>query len=145
MTQNTMTIEQEIDEALSVMPDGINDVLANFRLCRDLADKVSNLDKMLSQRRDQLEGRLLAYHKDTGLQSLSGAGLTVSFDPAAFRAKYDPAKWSDVVKWAVETGNDFIVQRRLSDAKVVELFDGGVALPDGLSLENYVKVSIRRK
>lgn len=120
-------------------------LLAELRGVIDQREELAKQDRTLAQRKEQIERALLAYHNDTGLDSLSGAGLSVSFDGDAMRAAYDPEKWKDIVRWAVESGNDFIVQRRLTDAKVIDLVKNGVELPPGLTLENYTKLSVRRK
>lgn len=78
-----------------------------------------------------------------GQDKATAAGLTFSM-VTKDRAKYDPGEWPNIVKWAVETGNDHIIQRRLTDAKVVELIANGVALPWGLTVESYRDVQVRR-
>jgi hypothetical protein len=117
--------------------------LISLRALRDRKDELNAELKSIGEQEDACERTLLDWHKATNLQSVKGGGLTVSFK-ADFHAKYSPELWPEIVKWAVETGNDHIIQRRLGDAKVIELVDNGIALPDGLTLEQYVKLNIRR-
>jgi hypothetical protein len=51
----------------------------------------------------------------------------------------------DLHKWAVDTGNTHIFHRRLTDAKVIDLCNSGTALPEGLTLESFVNMNIRRR
>jgi hypothetical protein len=123
----------------------MQNVLGELREVIDERERLATADRELSKRREALERELLAFHEDSGLDSLAGAGLSVSFDAAAMRAKYEPERWADIVRWAVTTGHDHIIQRRLTDAKVLDLIENGVELPPGLTVENYTKLSVRRK
>lgn len=120
-------------------------VLAELREVIDERERLAQEDRTLAKRRERLEGELLSFHESSGLDSLSGAGLSVHFDSAAMRCKYEPDRWTEIVRWAVESGNDFIIQRRLTDTKVLDLVENGVELPPGLTLESYTKLGIRRK
>ncbi len=120
-------------------------LLSELRSIKDRGDELAEEQKKLSERRQQIEYALMDFHKTTGLASFSGAGISVFFDDEAMRATYDPEKWNEVCEWAVKTGNQHIIQRRLTDSKVLDLIDAGVALPAGLGVESYVKISIRRK
>lgn len=91
-----------------------------------------------------IEQSLLDFSNANGIDSFRGAGITVSFDTSAFRATYAPERWVDVVRWAVASGNEHIVQRRLTDKKVIDLVDAGIALPEGLNLEQFTKISVKR-
>jgi uncharacterized protein YigA (DUF484 family) len=123
----------------------VTDVLAELRAVIDQREELAKQDRELAQRRSELERQLMQFHEHTGLENCAGAGLTVRFNPAAMRCRYEPDRWQSIVRWAVETGNDHIIQRRTSDAKVIELVQHGVALPEGLTLESYTDISIRRK
>jgi hypothetical protein len=123
----------------------LNPLLTELRSIIDQREQLARQDKELSERRSAIERQLLDFHHSSGLDSLSGGGLGVGFDPTALRAKYEPEQWNNIAQWAVATHNEHIIQRRLSDAKIVELIDSGVELPAGLSVEQYVKISIRRK
>jgi hypothetical protein len=123
----------------------VNELLTELRDVIDQRERLSTQDSALSKRKSYLEHELLAVHESEGVDSVSGAGMTVSFDDAAMRVKYDPEKWAGICRWAIETGNDHIIQRRLTDAKVMDLIENGTALPEGLTVENYVKISTRRK
>lgn len=122
----------------------VDAMLARLRTLIDANEELDRQKKELSDERQQIERDLMAFHKTTGLEKFAGSGMAVTIDPKALRATYVPDRWPDIVKWAVDSGHGYIVQRRLSDAKVVDLFDQGVPLPDGLSLEGYTKISVRR-
>lgn len=89
------------------------------------------------------------------LEAMSAAGMTKDGAKVAehgltvtrrtkWRAKYDPEKWADIFKWAAENGKEYLIHRRLSDAKVMELVDEGVQLPDGLTTEAFPSLDFRR-
>lgn len=145
MTREKTTIEEQVEAILSESPARIGAKLSQYRAVWDLREAIGALDKRLAAREAELESTLTRHAHDQGLESLTGGGVSVSFDPTAMRATYDPQKWRDICRWAGETGNDFIIQRRLTDAKVMSLVDAGIALPDGLGVESYTKVSARRK
>src|SRR5688572_1521470 len=96
-------------------------VLTELRSVIDARERLAAEDRALAKRREELESSLLSFHDETGLDSLSGAGLSISFDSAAMRCKYEPDLWASIIRWAVDSGNDFIIQRRLTDAKVLDL------------------------
>jgi len=122
----------------------ISGVLKNMRALRDEREVLNDRDREIGTQLQSLERELLQYHEATGLLKIAGDGMSVSFDPDALRAKYEPEKWKEVVAWAVASGNEHIIQRRLTDSKVVDLIASGIPLPDGLSVETYTKMNIRR-
>lgn len=115
-----------------------------------LSDIIADIDhhneclKSLNERKAEIERALLAFADDTGLDSFATSGMSI-FVRDKMRAKYDPEKWDNVVKWAVENDKTFIVQRRLSDAKIADMFEAGETLPDGLSVEPFQTIQYRRK
>lgn len=125
-------------------PVPVTTLLEELRTVIDERETISTRDSVLSARKLELEHALIGYHETTGLTSVKGGGMTVSFDDDALRAKYDPEKWQSIMQWAVQSGHDYIVQRRLTDAKVIALIKDGVELPEGLSLESFCKISTRR-
>lgn len=120
------------------------ELLADLRSIIDQREELARQDRELSGRKAYLERKLLAYHETTGIEKITSSGMSVSFNGQAMRARYDPEKWIDIVKWAVDTNNLQIIQRSTSDAKIVDLVVHGTPLPEGLTLENYVKISCRR-
>lgn len=120
----------------------IGTTLERLRTAIDEREVLRARDRELSDEIGQIERQLDDYSKAHGLDNFKGGGMSVSFKEA-FRAKYEPEKWDGVLKWAVETGNTFIVQRRLTDAKVEELAMT-CGLPDGLGIESYRKIYTRR-
>lgn len=147
LTETVAAYEDAIAKEPSVPPRAadIGTTLADLRRVKDQREELGLADAKLAKQEAALKAQLLAFHESTGLLKLADHGLTVSFNPGAMRTCYDPEKWSDIVKWAASTGHDYIVQRRLTDAKVIALVEEGVALPEGLTLESYIDISIRRK
>jgi hypothetical protein len=129
----------------TVSPETTEELLKELRRLSDRMDELNAENKTLSEQWDVIEGKLIAFHRASGLKSISGGGMSISFDPEAMRTKYDPSKFAEVFKWAADNHYEYIIQRRFTDAKILELIDSGVALPDGLSMEAYTKVSARRK
>ena len=128
----------------TIRPSDTTEKLVELRAILDEAEGLNARLSQISARRMEIEADLRKYHEATGTEKISAGGMSISFNPEALRAKYDPDKWSGIVRWAAETGNDFIIQRRLTDAKVVSLIESGVPLPDGLDVETYLKINIRR-
>lgn len=134
----TTTTEQATDA-------NIGEILLELRKIKDERDELSQRDGALATREESIKRTLIGFHEQTGLTQLANHGLVVSFDPNKLRTKYEPAKWDAIMKWAIDNGFGYIVQRRLTDAKVIDLIQQGVALPDGLTTEAFTYVSIRRK
>lgn len=122
----------------------VTGLLEELRGILDEREQLASRDQELSSRKSEIERALIEYHEASGLETVKGGGLSISFDPSATRAKYDPESWAAIVRWAVETGNEHLVQRRLTDSRVADLVANGIPLPDGLTLETYCKVSTRR-
>lgn len=106
-------------------------------------DAVDEQAKQLSGEIEHCKAEIKRFHERTRLDKFAIPGLSASAKEK-FRARYDPERWASILAWATATGNDHIVQRRLTDAKVVDLIDSGVELPEGLTVETYVDVSVRR-
>ena len=119
------------------------ELLTELRSIIDQREALADQDRQLGARKREIELTLMGVANSTGLESFTGGGIRVGFSDK-FRAVYNPEKWSDVVRWAVETNNTQIIQRRTSDAKIIDLHDSGVALPEGLTLESYRDISVRR-
>lgn len=123
----------------------VNELLNRMVDIKGAKEELNKRLSELSSEEDTIEQALIHWYGTSGLKSVSNDFATVSFDPDAIRVRYDPEKWSDIVKWAVTSDNLHIIQRRLTDAKILSLVTEGTALPDGLTLDNYTKVSFRRK
>jgi len=116
--------------------------LERLREVIDMREQLSQTDKELSAEKSQIERELEDYSRESGLDTFKGGGMSISFNDA-LRAKYEPEKWPQIVRQLVADGNEHLIQRRLTDAKVEELaLTSG--LPEGLSLEPYRKISVRR-
>lgn len=125
------------------MPD-MNALMKEARSIIDELEKIGEVDKRLRSRKSEIELELMRFSESSGLETFSSDDLTCTISEKT-RACYDPAKWNEVVKWAVDTGNEIVIQRRLSDARLVEIATSGTALPAGIRLEPYSAVAFRRK
>lgn len=127
--------------------DRIADLLDEYKCLLDRKDELNAQVSTVVKSIDDIEHRIRSAMEVAGQTNdgdkVSAAGITVTMRQK-WRAKYAPEHWSDVVRWAVEQGFDHIVQRRLSDAKVMELVDNGVTLPKGLNVEQYTDLDFRR-
>ena len=123
------------------------EICADYRAALDEIDEINLRLKRASARKEALQREALAYMTREGLtrdgDKISAGGITLT-RADKWRPAYDPEKWTSIVKWAIESGNDHIVQRRLSASPIMELVDAGVPLPDGLSVESYTELSHRR-
>ena len=122
----------------------IGDLLLELRDIANEREEIATRDKELGAQRETVERELLRRAEREGVPGFKSPAGSISFGED-IRAKYEPEKWDDIVKWAAATGNQHIVQRRMTDARVLALVLEGVVLPDGLTLEPYTKVSFRRK
>jgi hypothetical protein len=121
----------------------IGDLLKSLDQLRSEKDEISYKLRGVQAQLDDVEADILSNLRDSGLARVSSDRLTVSITDK-FRATYDPAKWPNIIRELVESGNEHLVQRRLTDAKVVELIESGGPIPDGLSVESYQQLSIRQ-
>lgn len=121
----------------------IGDLIANYSVLDTMLDELEERAKQLRIKREAVKLAIKINLDLGGVDKASAHGLTVSIREK-WRAKYDPEKWPGVVAWAIGEGHAQIVQRRLTDAAVMELVDNGVPLPDGLSVEPYKDLDVRR-
>jgi hypothetical protein len=122
----------------------IDNLLIELRRVWDEEDGLNDRLNALGKRKAAIKALLLDYHTSSGLASFANELIGASFK-ADLRARVDPEKWADLHKWAVDTGNTHIFHRRLTDTKVKELLNEGVALPEGLTLESYTAINLWRK
>lgn len=132
------------DAGQPAIPGTIGAALAELRSLSDEIDSHTAALKNLNQRWDELERFLEEQGETLGLRSFSDGGITASLT-TDLRVSYDPAQWDGLLKWAIETGNTGVVQRRLGDRVLKDLLDAGQAIPPGITFHPYTKVSIRRK
>jgi hypothetical protein len=111
-------------------------------------------------RRDEVQAALFAVRQELDTieaaikDAMHGQGMGAGDKVAAsgitctlrdkWRTKYVPEKWESILRWAVNTGHEYIVQRRTSDTKIVAFVAEGGTLPDGLGLESYLDLDFRR-
>ena len=114
---------------------------------RDVLDTIDEINASLSglkKQKDRLEYELKKSSEETGITSFSSDRLSVSVKEEMV-VGYDPAYWNELVEWAVRTGNQHVIQRRVSTRPILELIDNGVELPIGVRLEPVTKINVRRK
>ncbi len=123
---------------------GLGALLDELRALLDQNDELNAEQARLRKRRTQIEDAIRRHSEDTGVNRFGNDHLnvTVSEDMVA---SYDPDHWNELVKWAVETGNLQVIQRRVSTRPVLDLIDSGSELPEGLKLEPQIKVNVRRR
>lgn len=124
----------------------VKQILSRLLDIRNRKERLRAEEKELSGQQRALEYDLLEIHETTDQTKfeVDGVPLAASVNPNAMRARYDPEAWPETQKWLIEHDYGHVIQRRLNDRAVVELLDQGVELPDGLSVEAYPKLSIRR-
>lgn len=123
--------------------NGPSALLSRYREIIEARDALSAQEKALSEELAGICTQLIRFSEDSGLTSFADGNLSISVQEK-MRAKYDPEKWRDIVKWDLE--NDIgAVQRRLTDAKIEALIEEGIPFPEGLTLEPVKRVSHRRK
>lgn len=116
------------------------DLLAKYRSLLDLKDEAAAVLSGINKDIDACEAAIRESFEASGKWedgcAAKAGGVTVTVRQK-WRAKYMPEHWESIVKWAAETGNAHLIQRRLSDKPVMELLDAGVSLPEGLTVEAY--------
>jgi hypothetical protein len=121
----------------------LNSLLLKFKERKDALDEAEAVAKAIRAEASELEDQILEVLNTLDLDSVAIDGISAK-RVTKWRAKYVPDQWSAIVSWAVANGYDYLVQRRLNDTKVLELVDGGIQLPEGLSMETYTDLSFRR-
>lgn len=120
----------------------VGSLVAEYVQCRKELNNLTETEKTIRARMKTIERDLATEAENQGVEGFKTKLGTVTVKEK-LRAAYDPEKWHDIVKWAWDTNNAHIVQRRLTDAKVVELIENDIELPEGLRLDPYTAVSIR--
>ena len=121
----------------------IGDLLRCLRVAQDEKDEINAAMKKISARIEEAETLLTVALRDSGQTKAADEQISVSLGKK-WRAKYDPEKWESIIGALIGSGYGHVVQRRLTDTKVEEMFNNGVPLPDGLSLEAFDNLSTRR-
>jgi hypothetical protein len=121
----------------------LGELVAELRSIKDRKDGLNAELSGLNKREDEIEYAIMDTLTAAGLAKATTDAGTVS-KSTKWRAKYDPEKWADIFKWAAARDRTDLIQRRTSDAKIMELVDAGEALPDGLTVESFEQISFRR-
>jgi hypothetical protein len=134
----TMKIADYAEQTTTIAP-----LLAELRRVIDAREELARQDGELSKQKQDIERRLLEFHETSGLDKLTGSGMSITFSED-LRPRVDPEKWVDIWKWAVANGQTQILYKQLGAAKVKELAESGTPLPEGVTLEGYTKINTRR-
>lgn len=119
-------------------------LLTELRAIIDEREQLAEQDRKLSARKAQIERDIQRFSETHGVNKFSGGGLSVSVQDK-LRVTYVPEEWPNFLRWAIETGNDHLIQRRITENKVLDLMASGTVVPAELvKTEAYRKVSIRR-
>ncbi len=124
-------------------PKTMGEALKRLRVLSDRLDRIKHLEKQANEEWEMLEKFAADESARSGVGKWAAGGVTLSVEKD-FRVSYDPEKWDDLLRWAVETGNTAIVQRRMGETAVKALIDSGQGQPVGVKLSVYDKVSVRR-
>lgn len=111
-----------------------------------LHDKKDELNAELSgvnKRLDEVDADIVHAMRDSGQTRAANERVSVTMGQK-WRAGYDPDKWPAIMEALISSGYGHVVQRRLTDAKVIEMFENGIPLPDGLTLEPFPELSHKR-
>lgn len=125
----------------------ITELLSSYRSIKDQSDELAAQKTGLEKQMDGLERRILAAMTDAGLTAegslVRGGGCTAA-RRIKWRAKIGEGQWDAFLQWATENERGYLVQKRVTDTKVMELVDAGIELPDFLSVESFEMLDIRR-
>lgn len=123
------------------LPQG--SLLKSYLAVLSMLDSVSEIEKKLTTLRSAMKDEFIRRASVEGVEKFSGEGVSVTVKDKSI-VKYDPEKWDDILRWLVSSGHGYCVHRRLSEAKIQELMDNGVRLPDGIAFDSIKEVSHRR-
>lgn len=122
-------------------------LLASLREIRDQKDAINAQLKKLNEREAEAERAILDAMTAAGLTA-PGQAVKAACGSATrhvkWRAAYDPERWPQVVEWCCNQGRTDLIQRRLTDAKIMELVDSGTTLPEGMTVQPFEELYFRR-
>lgn len=121
----------------------LGDLIRSWKKQKALVEEYESAAKSARGLLDDMEIDINAKMRELGIESAAEDGVSISVK-TKWRARYNPELWADIVQWAAANGVAYIVQRRMNDAKIMELVDNGIALPEGLSVESYQDLAFRR-
>lgn len=121
----------------------IGELLADLRADSDRKDELNAELKNVNGRMFDTELALMRALKDSGQVKAADDYISVTLGQK-WRAKCEPDKWDSVLRKMVEMGYGHVFHRRMTDAKVLELIELGVPMPEGLSVEVFDNLSFRR-
>jgi hypothetical protein len=120
----------------------VGKMLEALAKCREAVKALAGVESSLRGEQDRIEKALVDKAEREGVENFKGHGLTVSVENK-LRARYDPARWDELVKWAVANGMTHLIQRRLNDSHFREMIENGDAIPDAVTMEAYTTLSVK--
>ena len=98
--------------------------------------------KLLNQHKSDLAIEVMRRCEAEGIDKLAGNGITLSLrDKAVVKIDGD---WQDIVEALTLTGHAYLIQRRITAAKLEEEMVAGMRIPDGITVETIREISHRR-
>lgn len=89
----------------------------------------------------ELQTAFLHWAEEQGVDQVKGDGITLSIRKQPTAQITD---WAAACRWAVETGNEHIIQRRLKAGELQELAINDTPIPDCILLGEVERVAHRR-
>lgn len=125
------------------------DIGYEVKALRELLDARDELNAQLKENGNairQIEDRLTDYCEKVGVDQVKVDGVLSLSIKDELRISYDKDNWDGLIRWAADTGNIHIVQRRISEKPIKELMSTlGDNFPAHLfKYDEYKKVSTRR-
>lgn len=117
------------------------EIITKLREIMDEKDQIKAREKELNQDKEYMEGLLIPMMRAEGIDKFSTAGIgTASIKPKII---YSAEDWDIVCKFIVENNEPMLLQKRLSEAKIKELQEGGIEIP-GIKKIELDKLNFRR-
>lgn len=122
----------------------LGECLSELRTMIDLIETIEDGQlRQLKKNREALEAEAANALRYSKQDKATAGGVTASIKQR-WAVKYDPERWGEVVQWAVENGRSDLVQRRLNDARIMELVDAGTAIHPALTPQAFERLEVRR-
>lgn len=133
----------DIDTAGAEAAENIGDLMRELAEARIRKEETAEAAKAASadyERAEAAVGRALAA---SGLEKMTAAGLTVCVLSKP-RVRYEPDRFDDIQARLIADGRGYVFARQFVASRLDEAVRTGYALPDGLSIEMYPDLSVRK-
>jgi len=118
-------------------------LLNGLRRVADLREAIAAIDKLLSKEKAYIESAIVKESELSGSLAFKNEAMSVSVkDGTSFRV--DPEKWNSIYDWAVRTGNHGLLYKQVSSKVLSEIVASGGAMPEGITMDSFKKISARR-